>query len=59
MLWSVHATPIGGADASEESPLGGSSDDLRIFYRSSRSMRVAVGLDMQWQTVQYVLDSGL
>ena len=36
-------------------PLGGSSDDLRIFHRSSRSMRVAVGLDTQWQTVQYVL----
>ena len=55
MLWSINATPIGGADAPEGSPLGGSSDDLGIFYRSSRSTRSAVGLDTQWQTVQYVL----
>ena len=60
MSWSIRATSIGGenfgdADASRESPLGGSSDDLWVLYRSSRSTRAAVSLDTQWQTVQYVL----
>ena len=54
-MWVIRATIIGGAHASKENPLGESSDDMGVLYRSSSGPRAAVGLHTQWQIVQYVL----